>query len=409
MKRAPLEVADIFHAHGDAYRRQYGAATSPEQWRVMHAIEICRTAALGGHVDQCDSCGHQSISYNSCRNRHCPKCQTLDNARWLAARRAELLPVEYYHVVWTLPDMIAPVALQNKRVVYNILFRAVSGALITIAADPRHLGAGIGFTAILHTWGQNLLDHPHLHCVVPGGGLSLDGNDWVACRQGFFLPVKVLSRLFRRLFLEALEKAFKKKQLHFFGTLAHLAHPDAFAEFLASCRNKEWVVYSQPPFGGPVKVLDYLARYTHRIAITNDRLISMSNGRVTFSLKNYRRNGKRETMTLDAVEFIRRFLMHVLPNGFVRIRHYGFLAHRHRQEKLKKCRVFLNVEEKTPLETRSETPIQEQDWDDLVCSLTGSNPLVCPVCRHGRMITIRILFPISIKPLSRAPPGAEVL
>ena len=281
-----LEVADIFRRHGEDYRTLHATILSPEQLRVMRAIEQCRTSALGGHVDQCDTCGHQVISYNSCRNRHCPKCQSLAKAQWLQARRAELLPVPYYHVVFTVPDRwLAPLALQNKRVFYNILFGAVAQTLLTIAADPKHLGARIGFIAILHTWSQRLLHHPHIHCVVPGGGISPDAQRWIACRPDFFLPVGVLSRLFRRLLLEALQRAFNNGQLQFHGALGHLANPQAFAQVLQTCRQTEWVVYVKPPFGGPRNVLDYLARYTHRVAIANHRLLGLDKGRVTFGLK----------------------------------------------------------------------------------------------------------------------------
>ena len=275
--RPRLEVADIFRQHGYDFRLTH--LLSPEQRRVMRAIERCRTAALGGHVEQCDTCGHQRISYNSCRNRHCPKCQSLAKARWLEARLADLLPVEYFHVVFTLPEQLASAALQNQRVVYNILFSTVAETLRTIAADPRHLGAEIGFLAVLHTWGQTLRHHPHLHCVVPGGGLSVDGERWRSCRQGFFLPVNVLARLFRRLFLQALARAYEKGELTFHGASAYLAKPLAFKRLLASLRSREWWVYAKPPFGGPEQVLAYLGRYTHRVAISNHRLVSCKDAR----------------------------------------------------------------------------------------------------------------------------------
>lgn len=380
---------------------------SPEQHRVMRAIEICRTATLGGHIDQCDSCGHQVISYNSCRNRHCPKCQTLAKARWLEARRAELLPVDYYHVVFTLPDQLAPLALQNKKAVYDILFRAVSQTLLSIGADPKHLGAEIGFMAILHTWGQNLMHHPHLHCVVPGGGLSPDSQKWISSRPGFFLPVRVLSRLFRRLFLQQLRRAFDQGKLEFHGSIQQLSQPRAFERLIQVCRNIEWVVYSKPPFGGPEKVLDYLGRYTHRIAISNHRLVSMKNGKVTFTYKNYKTGGRRQPMTLNPNEFIRRFLLHILPNGFVRIRYYGLLANCHRSPKLLLCRKLLNIPEAdaTSEEAGADTP-EKQNWADLLLSLTGKHPLACPKCQHGHLVRIQTLPPTQFPNHTRAPPGA---
>ncbi len=302
----------------------------------MTAIEQCRTAALGGHVEQCDHCGHRRVWYNSCRNRHCPTCQSLARAEWLERRRADLLPTEYFHVVFTVPPAVAEIAVQNKAVVYGLLFRAVANTLRTIAADPRHLGAEIGFFAVLHTWGQTLVHHPHLHCVIPGGGLAKDGSGWVACRPGFFLPVRVLSRYFRRVLLAALEDAFEAGQLRFAGRLQPLADPRRFAEHLRPARKTKWVVYAKRPFAGPEQVLDYLGRYTHRIAISNQRLRSLDDGSVRFRYTDYRSNGaaRHKTMTLAAAEFIRRMLLHVLPPGFHRIRYYGFLANRARQQKL---------------------------------------------------------------------------
>ena len=399
MGKPQLEVAEIFREYGESFLQKYGSTISPEQRRVMRAIEICRTATLGGHVDQCDHCGHQVISYNSCRNRHCPKCQSLAKAQWLEARRNELLPVEYYHVVFTIPDSLAAIALQNKRIVYNILFQAASQTLLTIAADPKHLGAQIGFTAVLHTWGQNLMHHPHIHCVVPGGGLTPEGEKWISCRTGFFLPVKVLSRLFRRLFLEALKKAFQQGELQFYGKNQHLAKSEAFNQLISDCREIEWVVYAKPPFGSAETVLDYLARYTHRIAISNHRLLSMKEEKVTFTLKNYRNEGKRETMTLDAVEFIRRFLLHVLPHQFMRIRYYGFLANRHRAENIQLCRSLLNITEEVISKTSDN-----QGWAVRLQALTGKDPLLCPQCGCGHMVCIETLTPSSADN-SRSPPG----
>jgi hypothetical protein len=389
--RPPLEVADIFRQHGNDFRLTH--PLSPEQRRVMRAIERCRTAALGGHVEQCDACGHQRIAYNSCRNRHCPKCQSLARARWLQARLADLLPVEYFHVVFTLPEQLAAVALQNKRVVYNLLFAAASETLRTIAADPRHLGADIGFLAVLHTWDQTLRHHPHLHCVVPGGGLSLNGEGWRSCRPGFFLPVNVLARLFRRLFLQGLERAFEKGKLSFHGACAFLAKPTAFNRLLKSVRAREWWVYAKPPFGGPAQVLAYLGRYTHRVAISNQRLLSLKDGKVTFSWRDNRRGQMLSTMTLNAEEFMRRFLLHVLPRGFQRIRQFGLLANRRRDE-LARCRQLLGAAEHT-VESLA------QDYNSLSQTATGAS-LQCPACRTGTMkFCSRLIAPTN----SGAPPS----
>ena len=373
--RPPLEVADIFRQHGYEFRLTH--SLSPEQRRVMRAIERCRTASLGGHVEQCDACGHQRIAYNSCRNRHCPKCQALAKARWLQARLDDLLPVEYFHVVFTLPEQLAAVALQNKRVVYNLLFAAASETLRTIAADPRHLGADIGFLAVLHTWDQTLRHHPHLHCVVPGGGLSMEGEGWRSCRPGFFLPVNVLARLFRRLFLQGLECAYEKGKLNFHGVCAFLAQPTAFKRLLKSVRAREWWVYAKPPFGGPAQVLAYLGRYTHRVAISNHRLLSLKHGKVTFSWRDNRHGQTQSTMTLTAEEFMRRFLLHVLPRGFQRIRQFGLLANRRRDE-LGRCRQLLRTAAQT-VESLS------QDYQSLYQIVTGTSLQACPVCRTGTM------------------------
>ena len=373
MFRPKLEVADIFRRHGEAWRTANAGHLSLGQLRVMSAIEACRTAALGGHVERCDDCGHTRISYNSCRNRHCPKCQWSAAAEWLAARQAELLPVPYFHVVFTLPAEIGAIAYQNKAKVYGLLFKAAADTLTTIAADPKHLGADIGLIAVLHTWGQNLDHHPHVHCIVPGGGISPDGRRWIACRPGFFLPVRVLSRLFRRLFTERLVVLHRAGDLQFFGNLAGLANADAFSAYLASLRKSEWVVYAKRPFAGPGQVLSYLARYTHRVAISNSRILSLSGGRVCFRWKDYRQNGKAKSMTLTAVEFMRRFLLHVLPNGFHRIRHYGLFANGHRSEKLALCQKLLDVAPDPP----------ERVGSNETCS-AHSEPLPCPCC-GGRM------------------------
>lgn len=397
MRPIGLELADIFRQAGPTYRQDHADALSSGQRRVMRAIETCRTAALGGHVEQCDGCGYQRISFNSCRDRHCPKCQSLVRAQWLQDRKAELLPVEYFHLVFTMPQELAAIAYQNKAVVYDILFRATAETLRTIAVDSRHLGAQIGFIAILHTWGQNLMHHPHLHCVVPGGGLTPDGQRWIACRPGFFLPVRVLSRLFRRLFLELLRQAFERQELHFFNTLATLEDPAAFARYLAPVAQAEWVVYAKPPFGGPEHVLEYLGRYTHRVAIANSRLLEFADSTVTFKWKDYRHESRNKVMTLDAQEFIRRFLLHVLPSGFQRIRHYGLLANCHCEAKLKRCRELLQA----PAPEISATPDEPADYRDRYERLTGVSLRNCPHCGHGQMVCIETLLPGN---LPRAPP-----
>ncbi len=389
-------MADVLRRYGAAFRQAH--APSLEKERVMTAIESCRTARLGGHVDRCDTCGHEQISYNSCRNRHCPKCQGSVRANWLTQREKELLPVPYFHLVFTLPNIIGKLALQNKRVFYNILFRATSQTLLTLAKDPKHLGADIGFFAVLHTWGQNLLDHPHLHCVVPAGGLSQDRQHWTACRKNFFLPVRVLSRLFRRLFLFHLKAAFEKGDLSFHGSLTHLSHPDAFLRLLADARGCDWVVYAKPPFGGPEHVLRYLARYTNKVALGNDRLLNIENGKVTFSWKDYRTGNQLKSMTLEASEFIRRFLLHVLPNSFVRIRHFGLLANRHRTKNLELCRKLLTASDDTTHTIRTPSPPPKEGQDS-----ENSTNLLCPQCHQGHMRQIQILHPIWTSQLSLAP------
>ncbi len=328
MSRPALEVADIFRGHGPAWRQANAGRISLGQLKVMAAIERCRTAALGGHVARCEDCAHTVIAYNSCRNRHCPKCQGIAAKRWLADREAELLPVPYYHVVFTLPAPIGEIAHQNKAAIYDILFKVAAETVMTIAADPKHLGASVGITAVLHTWGSAMTHHPHVHMIVPGGGISLDGKRWIACRPAFFLPGRVLSRLFRRLFLDKLAAAHAAGRLKFFGDHAALADPQAFAAFVAPLRQTEWVVYAKRPFGGPQAVLAYLSRYTHRVAITNSRLLALDGKSVTFKWKDYRSkaSNRYKAMTLAIDEFIRRFLIHVLPRGFHRIRHYGLFA-----------------------------------------------------------------------------------
>ena len=365
-----LEVADIFRHHGEAYRKAHTGHLGRAERRVMGAIEACRTAALGGHVERCAECGLIRIAYNSCRNRHCPKCQGPARVAWLAERQAELLPVPYFHVVFTLPAPAAEIAFQNKAAVYAILFRAAAETLSTIAADPRHLGAEIGFVAVLHTWGQNLQHHPHIHCLVPGGGLSPDGRRWVSCRPRFFLPVRVLSRLFRRLFLEKLRAAFGAGRLAFFGALAGLTAAPIFTRRLSELRRVEWVVYAKRPFAGPAAVLAYLSRYTHRVAISNSRLIDMMGDQVRFRWRDYRHHNKSKVMTLAADEFIRRFLLHTLPHGFHRIRHYGFLGNRHRTEKLALCRRLLTMSATAPPDNADE-PGSPQDRIFDTCPCCG--------------------------------------
>jgi Putative transposase/Transposase zinc-binding domain len=340
---ASLEVADIFRMAGPVYRASHAGHLSLHQLKVMSAVEHCRTAALGGHVEACDGCGHRRVAYNSCRDRHCGKCQGAAARTWLAEREADLLPVGYFHVVFTLPAEVADIAFHNKAPVYDLLFRAASETMTTIAADPKHLGARIGITAVLHTWGSALTHHPHIHMIVPGGGLSLDRQRWVSARPAFLLPVRVLGALFRRLFLTRLLALYDAGQLAFFGSLAHLTNRRAFLRHLSPVRKKRWVVYAKPPFAGPRAVLAYLARYTHRVAISNSRLIRFDETGVTFRYKNYRQSGadRQQIMTLTADEFIRRFLLHVVPKGFHRIRHYGLLASGTRRSNLEHIRALL--------------------------------------------------------------------
>ena len=382
MRRPRLEVADIFHRHGADWRRANAGHVSLGQLQVMSAIEDCRSAALGGHVERCQDCGHSRIAYNSCRNRHCPKCQGAAAQDWLAAREADLLPVGYFHVVFTLPAEIALIAFQNKAVIYDLLFRTAAETLLTIAADPTHLGARIGATAVLHSWGSAMTYHPHVHMIVPGGGISLDGTRWVRCKPGFLLPVRVLSRLFRRLFLTALADAHAAGRLAFFGEIASLRRREALATHLAPLRRKNWFVYAKPPFAGPEAVLAYLARYTHRVAIANSRLIALDERGVTFRHKDYRRDGRARyrTMTLAADEFIRRFLLHVLPKGFHRIRHYGLLASPGCKANIARARELIAAP--MPL----AEPLATHDTADH--DATPDHRPLCPCC-GGRMIISR--------------------
>ena len=386
MYKPAFELADILRQDGAAYRGAH--RLTYQQDRAVDAIVNCRTAALGGHLEECDQCPYTRISYNSCRNRHCPKCQSLARAKWVEARRAELLPVEYFHVVFTLPEQLARIAYHNRKVVYDILFRATAETLSTIARDPKHLGAEIGFFAVLHTWGQNLLHHPHLHCVVPGGGLSPDGRRWVSCKPGYFLCVKVLSRLFRRLFLEQLRTAFRKGKLRFFGELAELRRQVCFSRYLAPLQQAEWVVYAKRPFGGPLQVLDYLGRYTHRVALSNQRLLDVKDGEVTFQWKDYRAKGREKSrvMTLAGDEFIRRFLIHVLPRGFQRIRFFGLLSNRNRKAQLAQCRLLLSA----PVLSLLPDP---EDYRSVRRPLTEQTIRCCPSCGKGEMIRVLTLAP----------------
>lgn len=397
---ASLEVADILRARGDAWRAQHRGHISVGQYKVMSAIEHCRSAALGGHVWHCRACGQDQIAYNSCRNRHCPKCQGSAAKRWLVARQADLLPVDYYHVVFTLPAPIAALAYQNKAVVYAILFRTAAQTLLTLGADPKHLGCRLGVTMVLHTWGSNLSHHPHVHSIVPGGGISLDGERWTACRKGFLLPVRVLSRLFRRLFLEQLQLAYDQGELRAYGELGQLSDPAAFADWLKPLRQVEWVVYSKRPFAGPEAVLSYLSRYTHRVAISNSRLLRFDEQGVTFQWKDYRAQGRtrHKTMTLATDEFIRRILLHVLPSGFHRIRHYGLFANTSRQANLIRARVLLDAAlspaDADVVDTRDDTDHSMQPLVDAY---------ICPNC-GAPMVVIETFLGT---PWSRAPPGRD--
>jgi hypothetical protein len=394
--RPDLEVADIFRRHGPAYRRAHDGHIGRVERRVMSAIELCRTAALGGHVEACEDCAHARVAYNSCRNRHCPKCQSATRERWLADRQADLLPVPYFHVVFTVPAEVAAIAFHNKAVVYAILFDAVAATLKTIAADPRHLGGEIGFLAILHTWGQALTHHPHIHCLVPGGALSPDGR-WLGCRPNFFLPIHVLSSLFRRLFLERLQTAHAAGRLRFSGKLDGLDDADAFAAVIRKLRRKNWIVYSKPPFGSPEHVLAYLGRYTHRVAIANSRLVGATETSVTFRWRDYRHDNASRLMSLDPHEFIRRFLIHSLPDGFHRIRHYGFLANGCRRARLANIRQLLTLINPTTAATT--------EAGETTQPLTHFDPTVCPCC--GGILRVTATLPRWRTGLSRPWPDTS--
>jgi len=383
-----VDVAAVFRAHGEAYRRRRHGSLPLRHLRAMHAIERCRTAEMGGHVDACDHCGHLRISYNSCRNRHCPRCQYLTKERWLEARKAEVLPVPYVHLVFTLPEALRPLALRNQKVIYTILFRAVSETVKEIAGNPKHLGAKIGCIAILHTWSQTLIDHPHIHCIVTGGGLSPEGDRWIGAQEAYFLPDKVLSRLFRSKFLHYLREVYESGKLTFPGTIAHLEERDHFQRLLTDLYQKEWVVYCKEPFRDPQQVLHYLGRYTHRVAIANDRLIKLDDKRVTFRYRDSKEKNRTKLMTLDADEFIRRFLLHILPDGFTKIRYYGLLSNRNRKRLIAQCRNLLGVPQK---EQQEHTP--KEGWEETLLRITGIDVRICPKCRQGTMVLVETLLP----------------
>jgi hypothetical protein len=385
MSRPPLEVADIVRQHGDAFLARYGAILSGAQQRALRAIALCRTAALGGHITQCDHCGHEEQAYNSCRHRCCPKCHGAAQAAWLTAREHEVLETPYAHVIFTLPHALGPLALQNPRHLYGLLFRAVAQTLHDIAGDPKHLGAEIGGFAVLHTWGQQLLHHPHLHCVLPAGGLAPDGTQWLPCRPHFFLPVRVLSRRFRRLYLAGLEQLYAQGHLTLTGRCRALAEPQPWQGYLATLRDQEWVVYAKEPIPDPRHVLKYLARYTHRVAISNHRLVALEDSQVTFRYKDYTHGHRLRTLTLDAVEFLRRLMLHVPPRGFHRLRHFGFLANRVRQEKLVQCRTLLGhaLQSLVQQEAAASKPPE---------GTAGEPGAVCPVCQQGRMQLVQTVY-----------------
>ena len=385
-RASSVEVADIFRQYGHSYRERHKMPLS--QLRSMRAIERCRTAELGGHVDECDSCGRIRISYNSCRNRHCPKCQFLKKERWLEQRREGILPVPHFHVVFTIPAKLNPLALRNKSIFYNILFRSVAETLIELARDPKHLGGEIGFISILHTWGQNLMDHPHIHCIVTGGALDLDGTRWLPCRERFFISVKVLSRLFRGKFLDYLRGSREAEELEFQGTIANLRDPAQFSAFLKNLYCREWVVYSKLPFNGPEMLLEYLGRYTHKIAIGNHRILKMQNDEVFFLWRDYADRNKNKTMRLEAAEFMRRFMLHVLPERFVKIRYYGLLANRNSNTMLAQCRKLLGV-----VTEKADAKNVRGTWQEFLLKVCGIDLIQCPFCQKGRMIRKEIVLP----------------
>lgn len=373
------EIADIFNEYGQDYIEKY--SLFPEQLKVISAITSCRTSKLGGHVDVCEDCGHLRISYNSCRNRHCPKCQGLLKEKWIEDRKKDLLPIQYYHIVFTMPNNLNDLVLRNKKEMYSLLFKASSETLKELAADPKYLGANIGFISILHTWGQNLMDHPHIHCIVTGGGLSLKNKEWLSAKKNFFLPVKVISSLFRGKFMDYLKQKYDNNKLFFPGKIKHLQNKSNFRKLVDTLYAKDWVVFSKPSFANPEAVIEYLGRYTNKVAISNHRIIKMEDGKVTFRYKDYSDDGKKKFMTLDVFEFIRRFLLHVLPKRFVKIRYYGILCHRYRKRNLLFCRYLLNV-----YVNDVDNLSSKESWQDMLFRLTGKDLSICPEC-GGNMVS----------------------
>ena len=383
-----VEVADIFREYGDAYRQQHSLPL--HTLKAMNAIEACRTARLGGHMYECSDCGHQKIAYNSCRNRHCPKCQNLSKEEWVESRKEDLLPIPYFHVVFTLPSELHALALRNKKEVYGLLLKASADTLQTLAADPKHLGAQIGFISIVHTWGQNLMDHPHVHCIVTGGGLSPCQTQWIAAKGNYFLPVKVMSKLFRGKFLHGLKELQAKENLY------GIENDSALNSLMSPLYQKDWVVYCKPPFAGPEHVLAYLGRYTHKIAISNQRICSMQDGKVTFKYRDYRDGNKSKTLTLSACEFIRRYLLHILPSRFVKIRHYGILSTRNKR-RIQRCKKLFCLSNRAV-----RKPEKKETWSELLLRITGEDPTICPACKKGKMIEKR-----TVRPCSGAPPKSS--
>ena len=386
-----IEVADIFRLYGPSYRKNHELPL--RHLRVMRAIEACRTPELGGHKYKCDNCGDFLISYNSCRNRHCPKCQNLDTERWLEARKKEILPTHYFHSVFTLPENLRALILRNQEVAYNILFRAVSETLKKVSGDPKHIGAEIGFVSVLHTWSQTLIDHPHIHCIIPGGGLSPGGKKWISCRDNFFIPVNILSKVFKGKFLDYLRQSNEKGELKFVGQISSLKDKDNFKKLLDDLYDQDWHVYCKPPFKNPEKVIEYLGRYTHRVAISNDRIVKLEDDKVTIRYRDYSDGDKIKHMSLEALEFIRRFLLHVLPDQFFRIRYYGFLSARNRKTKLLRCKELLGEDIK-------ETEEQCSSWQELFEKLTGTDSSLCPNCKKGRLVFYGTISPAK----ERSPP-----
>ncbi|MBU3174681.1 IS91 family transposase [Clostridium estertheticum] len=375
-----IELQDIFNQYGDEYRRNHKLPL--HILKTMIDIEACRTAELGGHVDECDECGHVRVSYNSCRNRHCPKCQTLAKERWLEKRKEDLLPVGYFHVVFTIPQELNYITLTNQTEMYSILFKAISETLLELSRDKKYLGAEIGFMSILHTWGQNLMNHPHMHCIVPSGGLTFDGNSWINSKKDFFIPVKVLSRKFRGKFLFYLKRAYYSNALKYTTGIEELAEKHIFQSFIGKLYKKEWIVYCKPPFGSAEHVLEYLGRYSHRVAISNHRIVNLENGYVTFKWRDYKDHNKEKFMTLTVAEFMRRFFMHVLPRKFVKIRHYGILSNRNRSTKLQKCKKLTGA-----VQSKSENSNVKLSAAELLLKLTGIDINICSCCGKGKMIT----------------------